>query len=154
MIAGAMASIGALVVGPLVYPPLKRWGAARSVERFLSHGYRRRHALPISTIAIPAGGQFRCSDAFDGRLASDLRVTVVFGHWARGTVFVRGVEKVVSPRVAGFIVRAPALPDLRAPDLLLVAPIVDGTLVLWSDLPTAESMTRHGRELSHAMETA
>jgi hypothetical protein len=154
MSTGAMALLlGLLLLSPIVYFPIVKQRAARSLEQFLASFSRA--TVPVGVVEIPGGGSFHPRDAFAGRFAGGGAVTAVFGGWSRGTVAVHGAAVGVSQRIAGLFVSAPPpgewIASHRSPGLLLATPIAGGALFLWRGLPTGDSMRRHLREVDESL---
>jgi hypothetical protein len=132
------------LLSPLVYFPLKKGLAARSLEKFLV-GWTPA-AAPVANVAIPSGGEFVCRDAY-ARSIGPRQIMAVFGPWSRGTVMVRGAAVPVVQRIGGYFVPAATKPPAVASPPLLAMTVAGGTLLLWPGLPSSASMRSHLEEV-------
>jgi hypothetical protein len=153
-------SIGAMVgafcvvcFSPLVYFPLKKWLATRSMNELLAP-FPRLDRLPVASMKLKNGGEFLPREAFAAKLPSGADATIVLGGWDRGTITVNHAATRVVQRVAGVVVASPSADwatSYRSPQLLLATPTDGGALIVWADFPTGDGLRRHLRELDEAL---
>ena len=147
-----VAGVVVLTIALVAYYPIRKWVAGRSL------GSLTAELRPCPVLAEEVRfekGSFRARAAYLARLPGGREVTLELGGWDRGTVAINKVATRVVQRVAGVLVVSPPsggwLAHLRSPELLLTKEVAGGTLVVWSDLPSGESVRRHLRELDAAL---
>jgi hypothetical protein len=141
---------------PLVYFPLKKWLATRSMNELLA-SFSQLDRLPVAAMKLKNGGEFLPRQAYAAKLPSGAQATLILGGWDRGTITVNHAATRVVQRVVGVVVAPPSphwVTSYRSPQLLLATPVDGGALVVWADFPTGDVVRRHLRELDDALRGA